>query len=71
VVPDSDWQKVPADERDAVERQLAAELASVRAELAAATASLARDEALAAPAGRDTHCPPRSHGWWKARGERR
>jgi len=41
VVPDSDWQKVPAAERDAVEHQVAADLASVRAELAAATASLA------------------------------
>jgi hypothetical protein len=41
VVSDSDWQKVPATERDAVERQLAADLASARAELAAATASLA------------------------------
>ena len=41
VVPDSDWQKVPAAERDAIERQLAADLTSARAELAAATASLA------------------------------
>jgi len=41
VVSDSDWRQVPAAERDAVERQLAADLASARAELAAATASLA------------------------------
>src|SRR5512140_3016190 len=41
VVSDSDWRQVPAAERDAVERQLATDLASARAELAAATASLA------------------------------
>jgi len=41
VVSDSDWRQVPAAERDAVDRQLAADLASARAELAAATASLA------------------------------
>jgi hypothetical protein len=40
-VPDSDWQTVPASQREAADRQHAAELAAARTELAAATASLA------------------------------
>ena len=40
VVSDSDWRQVPAAERDAVDRQLAADLASARAELPAATSRL-------------------------------
>jgi len=51
VVPDSDWQKVPAADREAVDRQLAADLASARAELDGATASLAElKRAPSAPA---------------------
>jgi hypothetical protein len=41
VVPDSDWQGVPATQRDAVDRQLVADLAAARAEQAAATTDLA------------------------------
>jgi len=39
-VPESDWQQVPATQRDAVDRQLAADHATARAEITAATASL-------------------------------
>jgi len=41
VVPDADWRTVPATQRDTVDRQLAADLAAARAELTAATTSLA------------------------------
>ena len=41
VVPESDWQTVPAAQRAAIDRQYEADLAAARAELTAATASLA------------------------------
>jgi hypothetical protein len=40
-VPASDWQTVPAPQRETVDRQHAADLAAARTELTAATASLA------------------------------
>ena len=41
VVPDSDWQKVPAAQRAAIDRQHEASVASARAELKTASAGLA------------------------------
>src|SRR5215813_11867117 len=41
LVPESDWQTVPPAQRAAIDRQYETELASARAELTAATASLA------------------------------
>lgn len=41
VVPDSDWQTVPAPQRQAVDRQHEADVAAARAEIATASASLA------------------------------
>jgi hypothetical protein len=57
VVPDSDWQKVPAADREAVDRQLAADLASARAELAAATTSLAELKRAPALPAAPPHAP--------------
>jgi len=55
VVPDSDWQKVPAPQRAAIDRQHEAEMVSARAELKSATAGLADAQrapaASAVPAG--------------------
>ena len=54
VVPDEDWQTVPAKQRTAVDARHQADLAAARAELAAATAELAAfrrsHPTLAAPA---------------------
>jgi len=41
IVPESDWQTVPTAQRAAIDRQYEADLAAARAELTAATASLA------------------------------
>lgn len=48
VVPDSDWQTVPAPQRAAIDRKHEADMVSARAELKSATAGLA--EAQRAPA---------------------
>ncbi|TMQ02593.1 MAG: hypothetical protein E6J90_12630 [Deltaproteobacteria bacterium] len=49
VVPDSDWRTVPAAQRDAIDRRNEAELVAARAELNAATASLAALQRAPAP----------------------
>jgi hypothetical protein len=55
VVPDSDWQKVPAPQRAAIDRQHEADLVSARAELKSASAVLAdAQRAPATPAGPTT-----------------
>jgi hypothetical protein len=54
VVPDSDWQTVPAPQRAAIDRQHEAAMVSARAELKSATAGLAdalRTPAAPAPSG--------------------
>lgn len=49
IVPDSDWRTVPATERDVLDKQHDADLVAARAELAAASASLAALQRAPAP----------------------
>ncbi|HEU4731426.1 MAG TPA: hypothetical protein VFT22_26210, partial [Kofleriaceae bacterium] len=51
VVPDSDWNTVPAPQRAAVDRQMAADLAAAQAEITAASASLAELQRAPAQTG--------------------
>ncbi|HSR97896.1 MAG TPA: hypothetical protein VLM79_12640 [Kofleriaceae bacterium] len=50
VVPESDWEKVPAPQRAAIDRKHEADLVSARAELKAATTGLAEVQRPPAPA---------------------
>jgi hypothetical protein len=54
VVPESDWEKVPAPQRAAIDRKHEADLASAHAELKAATTGLAEAQRPPAPASGGT-----------------
>jgi len=54
VVPESDWEKVPAPQRAAIDRKHEADLVSARAELKAATTGLAEAQRPPAPASSGT-----------------